>query len=186
MKRYHISLAGSGGQGLILAGVLLAQAAVKDGKHVCLTSSYGPESRGGASRSNLVISNKPIDYPIPEDLDVLLAMNQESCDSYISELKDEGILIIDSSQVIHQPPIRHYSVPFTSIAIKTGAEVTANVVALGTIIILSDIIVRPASLEWALSEHIREDLLPVNEKALKNGLKEGRKLKKNVEQFYTY
>lgn len=185
MKRFHICLAGSGGQGLILAGVLLAQAAVRDGKNVSLTSSYGPEARGGASRSNLVISKKPIDYPLPDKLDVLLALNQESCDRYIPDLKDEGILIIDSSQVIHQPPIRHYSVPFTGTAVKAGAAVTTNVVALGTIVVLTGI-VKPSSIEWAMNERIRPDLLPINQKAFKLGIRQGRKLKKNIEEYYKY
>lgn len=176
--RFHISLSGSGGQGLILAGVLLAQAAVKDGKNVALTSSYGPEARGGASRSNLVIDDDPIDFPLPDSLDALLAMNQKSCDIYLPELKDEGMLIIDSSQVIHRPPIRHYSVPFTTIATRIGAAVTANVVALGVIVELTGI-VKPSSLGKALSERIREDLLPINIKAMRNGLGVGRKLKKS-------
>jgi len=185
MKRFNICLAGSGGQGLILAGVLLAQAAVNDGKYVSLTSSYGPEARGGASRSNLVISKKPIDYIIPKSLDVLLALNQESCDKFILELKDEGLLIIDSSQVTHQPPIKHYSIPFTDLAVKAGAAVTANVVALGTIMVLTGI-VKASSLELALSERIKQELLPVNQKALKQGIKHGRKLKNNADEHYTY
>jgi len=77
MTRHHLCLSGSGGQGLILGGALLAHAAVRNGKNVTMTSSYGPEARGGASRSNLIISDTPIDYPIPDKMDVVLAMNQE-------------------------------------------------------------------------------------------------------------
>lgn len=181
--RLNISLSGSGGQGLILAGVVLAQAVVKDGKNVALTSSYGPEARGGASRSNLVVSDEPIDYPVPERLDVLLTMNQESCDTYLPELRDEGILIIDSSQVIHIPPMRHYSVPFTAVATQIGAAVAANMVALGTIVELTDI-VKPYSLEEALTERIRNDMLPINKEAMRNGLSIGRKLKDNIVEYY--
>ncbi len=182
--RFNISLSGSGGQGLIFAGVLLAHAAVKNGKNVTLTSSYGPEARGGASRSNLVISDEPIDYPMPERLDMLLSMNQESCNEYLPELKDEGILIIDSSLVTHPPPMRHYSVPFTTVAAKIGSVVTANVVALGTIVELTDII-KPSCLEKALAERVRGDLMPINKKAMKNGLSIGRKLKGNMAEYYT-
>lgn len=185
MSRYHICLSGSGGQGLILGGVLLAHAAVIDGKNVTLTSSYGPEARGGASRSNLVISTSPIDYPMPDKMDVVLAMNQESCNRYVPELKDGGLLLLDSTFVTHEPPIRHYRVPFTDMALRAGAAVTANVAALGTITALTGI-VKPSSLESALTERIREDLLSVNEKALKAGLREGRKLKKNTDEYYTY
>ncbi len=181
--KLNISLSGSGGQGLILAGVLLAQAVVKDGKNVALTSSYGPESRGGASRSNLVVSDEPIVYPVPEGLDILLTMNQESCDTYLPELREEGILIIDSSQVIHRPPMRHYSVPFTTIATQIGAAVAANMIALGAIVELTGI-VKPSSLEEALTERIRNDLLTINKEAMRNGLGIGRKLKNNIIEYY--
>ena len=185
MTQHNICLSGSGGQGLILGGALLAHAAVIDGKNVTMTSSYGPEARGGASRSNLIINDKPIDYPIPEKMDVVLAMNQESCDKFVHELKDDGILIVDSTLVMHPPPIKHYSIPFTELAIKAGVVLIANVIALGSIIALTDI-VRPASLKEALKERMRENLLPINEKALKIGLKEGNKLKKNIDEYYTY
>jgi 2-oxoglutarate ferredoxin oxidoreductase subunit gamma len=185
MNRYHICLSGSGGQGLILAGVLLADAAVRDNKNVALTSSYGPEARGGASRSNLVISNRPIDYPIPDKMDIVLALNQESCNLFSPELKDDGILIIDRDLVMHPPPIRHYSVPFTEMAKKAGAVVTANVAALGTITALTGI-VRRFSLEAALKQRVKKDLWPINENVLKVGLRTGRKLKKNIDEYYKY
>lgn len=185
MNRFHICLSGSGGQGLILAGVLLADAAVKDGKNVALTSSYGPEARGSASRSNLVISDKPIDYPIPDKMDMVLSMNQESCNKYANDLKEDGILIIDSDLVMHQPPIRHYSVAFTRMAEEAGGVITANVAALGTITALTGIVKR-SLLQKAMKERIREDLLPVNANALKLGFMRGRKLKENTEKYYTH
>ncbi len=82
-NRYEIRLAGSGGQGLILAGVILAEAAgLYDGKFVCQTQSYGPAARGGASMAEVVISDSEIDYPKAVHPDVLLAMNQKSLDTY--------------------------------------------------------------------------------------------------------
>jgi len=185
LKRYEICLSGSGGQGLILAGVLLAHAAVNDGKYVTMTSSYGPEARGGASRSSLVMSDKPIDYPLPSKLDLLLTMNQESCNSYLSHLKEDGILLVDSTRVVHPPPIRHYRVPFTSMASQAGAAFAANVTALGTIVGLTGI-VKPVSLELALHARIKEEMIPLNETLLKLGLKEGRKLKNHSSEYYTY
>ncbi len=185
MTQHNICLSGSGGQGLILGGALLAHAAVRDGKNVTMTSSYGPEARGGASRSNLIISDTPIDYPIPEKMDIILAMNQESCNKFVPELKDDGILILDSTLVMHHPPIKHYSIPFTKLATKVGVVVTANVIALGSIIALTDI-VKPVSLKEALKERLRADLRPINEKALNIGLREGKKLKKNIDEYYTY
>ena len=76
-ERYEICLSGSGGQGLILAGIILAEAAgVHEGKHVAQSQSYGPEARGGASKAEVVISDEEIDYPMATRLDLLLAMNR--------------------------------------------------------------------------------------------------------------
>lgn len=88
MERYEIRLSGSGGQGLIIAGIILAEAAgIYDGKFVCQTQSYGPEARGGASKAEVVISDEEIDYPKAIKPDLLLAMNQKSCDVYFFDLK---------------------------------------------------------------------------------------------------
>ncbi len=83
MERYEIRLSGTGGQGLIFAGIILAEAAgIHDGKYVCQTQSYGPEARGGASKAEVVISDREIDYPEAIKPDLLLAMSQKSCDAY--------------------------------------------------------------------------------------------------------
>ncbi len=82
--RVEIRLAGSGGQGLILAGLVLAEAAgVYDGREVAMVQSYGPEARGGASKAEIIISDSPIDYPLCTHVDILLALNQEACDAYM-------------------------------------------------------------------------------------------------------
>src|SRR5574340_942404 len=102
--RYGIRLAGSGGQGLILAGVILAEAAgIYDGKFVCQTQSYGPEARGGASKAEVVISDSEIDYPKAMRPDVMLAMNQQSLDAFISDLKPGGLLLVDADLVREAP-----------------------------------------------------------------------------------
>jgi 2-oxoglutarate ferredoxin oxidoreductase subunit gamma len=90
--RYEVRLAGEGGQGLILAGVILAEAAAAtEGTYVAQTQSYGPEARGGASRSEVVISDHEIDYPRVVEADLLLAMSQEAYDRFGAELK-QGLL----------------------------------------------------------------------------------------------
>jgi 2-oxoglutarate ferredoxin oxidoreductase subunit gamma len=135
-ERYEIRLSGSGGQGLILAGVMLAQSmGVEDGKNVVQTQSYGPEARGGASRADVVVSNDMIYYPKPMGVDLLLALTQEACDKYFPDLKEGGILIIDSD-LVHQPPTPDcYSFPFTQLAKKEiGHVMVANVIALGSIV----------------------------------------------------
>jgi 2-oxoglutarate ferredoxin oxidoreductase subunit gamma len=94
--RKEFRLSGSGGQGLILAGIVLAKAATLEGYKVTQTQSFGPESRGGKSRSDVVISNTEIYYPEAQYFDYLLALTQEASDSYIYDLKDNGLLMIDS------------------------------------------------------------------------------------------
>jgi len=81
--RYEIRLSGSGGQGLILMGIILAEAiGIYDGKFVAQTQSYGPEARGGSSKSEVIVSDEEIDYPKAMQPDLLLAMNQKSCDDF--------------------------------------------------------------------------------------------------------
>ncbi len=140
--RYEIRLSGSGGQGLVLAGVILAEAAATiDGKNVVQTQSYGPEARGGASRTDLVISPNEIYYPKPMALDLLLAMTQESCDLYHHALKDHGIMIVDSHLVTQTPFARTVGIPFSQLARhEIGLPMVANVISLGAICAVTDVI----------------------------------------------
>ena len=134
-QRYEVRLAGSGGQGLILAGIILAEAAgVYDGKFVCQTQSYGPEARGGASKAEVVISDADIDYPKAIEPDVLVALNQKSLDAYISDVKPAGLLLVDADLVKEAPASRAVAVPFTRIAREQlGRVMVANIVALGAL-----------------------------------------------------
>ena len=92
--RYEIRFSGSGGQGIITASIILAEAAgVYDGKYVCQTESYGPEVRGGVSKAEVVISNKVIDYPRVIKPSLLLAMDQASCDKYFLDISISVMLI---------------------------------------------------------------------------------------------
>lgn len=146
-ERLEVRLAGEGGQGLILAGVILAEAAaVYGGMYATQTQSYGPEARGGASKSEVVISNVEIDYPKVIVADCLLAMSQEACDRYVGNLKREGTLIIDSEHVTRLPLGRAaIQAPITRLAEQaTGRRITANVVALGVLVGLTRIVSRQA------------------------------------------
>lgn len=179
--RYEIRLSGSGGQGLIFAGVVLAQAiATLDDSNVVQTQSYGPEARGGASRADLVISDSEIYYPKPMKLNLLLALTQEACDNYFPDLKEDGLLIIDSDLVTQVPTSRYIGVPFTNLA-KTdiGVPMVANVIALGTICAITGIVS-----EKALSEVVKlrapRGTEEKNLAALKLGLKMGKQAKVGV------
>lgn len=144
--RYEIRLSGSGGHGVILACVILAQAVgLNHRKNVVQTQSYGPEARGGASRADVVISSSEIFYPKTMTLDVLLAFTQEACDKYYSDLKPGGLLIVDSTLVTKVPIKNSYGFPFIRLAReKVGHPMVANVIALGVIAELTGIVSREA------------------------------------------
>ena len=179
-ERYEIRLSGSGGQGLITAGIILAEAAgVHDGKFVCQSQSYGPEARGGASKAEVIISDEEIDYPKAIKPDVLLAMNQKSCDLFFFDLKLRGILIVDSGLVKQLPTTRAVGIPFTQIArTEVGREMVANIVALGSIIALTRI-VSPDSLKAAVLGRVPRGTEEMNVKALEAGFEAAKEHIKN-------
>lgn len=172
-KRFEIHLAGEGGQGLILAGLILAEAAtIYDGKNAVQTQSCGPEARGGTSRSEVVISNGDVDFPAVISADFLLAMSQEACDKYFRETKTDGTLLVDSARVTRVPTTRALRVPITEIAEQiTGRRITANIVALGLIVGLTNVISRDALRQSVIARtpHGTEE---INVKALEAGLAE--------------
>lgn len=137
-NRQEILLTGAGGQGLILASIILAQAAVNDNKNVVQTQSYGPEARGGASMAGVIIDIDTIEYPKVVNPTVLLCLNQASFNKYLPKIKRVGecVVIVDSTFV--SGPFREeykvQSYPITQMAReKLGKEVVANMLALGVL-----------------------------------------------------
>lgn len=134
--RQEILLTGSGGQGLILASIILAEAAVNDNKNVAQTQSYGPEARGGASMAGVIIDVDTIEYPKVTRPTVLLAMNEPSFRKYLPRVAPEGVVVVDST-FCGGPYPRGYDLhayPITRLAKeKLGREVVANVVALAVV-----------------------------------------------------
>jgi 2-oxoglutarate ferredoxin oxidoreductase subunit gamma len=178
--RYEIRLSGSGGQGLILAGQILAEAAaVYDDNNATQSQSYGPEARGGASRSEVIISDEEIDYPKAMNIDLLLAFTQEACNKYAGDLKPGGIVLADSTEVTKLPKgdFKVFPVPITEIAEKEiGKKVVANLVAVGLIVGLSKI-VTPVAAEEALWERVPKGTEELNLKAFRKGLEIAERLK---------
>lgn len=176
-ERYEICLSGSGGQGIITAAIVLAEAAgIYGRKHVSQTQSYGPEARGGTSKAEVVIASKAIDYPKATKLDLLLAMNQASCDTYYRNLKPEGLLIVDSSLVHQIPTRRSVAIAFTLIARKEiGKDLVANMVALGAVGQLTHV-VSLKSLEAALMAKVPKGTEKINREALHAGIRAAKKV----------
>lgn len=172
IEQTEIRLSGSGGQGLILAGIILAEAALIDGKNAIQTQSYGPEARGGASKAEVIISDNDINYPKVRKSDILLCLTQKACDEYIHTLKENGILIIDKNvNTPHRKDVTIYHCPIIDKAInEVGKGMVANIVALGAINGISQLVSKE-SLKKAILKRVPVGTEDINEKAFNEGLK---------------
>ncbi len=169
-QRTEIRLAGEGGQGMILAGIILAEAAaIHEGKHVTQTQSYGPESRGGASRSEVVISDDEIDHPEVLCPDIVLALSQEAYRKFAKTIGPGGLLIVDQDAVQTGPDFQGVKVSIARIAHETtGRAITANTVALGVLVGLTSVVSREA-IGKAITARAPKGTEEMNRKALQAG-----------------
>ncbi len=171
-ERYEVRFSGAGGQGLITAGIILAQAAaIVEGKHAVQSQSYGPEARGGASKSEVIISDAPIDYPKATLVDACLAMTQVAADKYSDTIKAGGLLLLDDDLVKEDPKgdFKIYRMPITNTAKnEIGREIVANVVAMGAMVALTGIVSKEAG-EKAVLDRVPEAFKELNQKAYAAG-----------------
>jgi len=180
MPNYEIRLSGSGGQGLILAGIILARAAVIEKRRVTQTQSYGPESRGGYSRADVIISNDEIYFPEATHFNCLLALTQEACDVYLFDLRDNGILIIDTTFVknLALAAENTYELPFTEIAQeRLGSPISTNILSLAFLVKITGI-VKEESLRQSIAESVKPAFVEINHKAMEIGFELAEKYKK--------
>lgn len=177
--RYEVRLSGEGGQGLMLAGKILAEAAaIYDDLNATQSQSYGPEARGGASRSEVIISDDDIDYPKAVEIDLFLALTQESVDRYIGDLKPNGILVVDQDTVknIPQGSYKIVKAPIIETARKElGRSIVANIVALGIIAGIVNVVSEQA-LSKAIRARVPKGTEEMNFKAFQLGLEQAKKL----------
>ncbi|MCD6182009.1 MAG: 2-oxoacid:acceptor oxidoreductase family protein [Candidatus Cloacimonetes bacterium] len=169
----EIRLSGSGGQGLITAGIILANAACIEGINVTQTQSYGAASRGGASRADVIVSSEDIYYPEAQYFDILLCLTQESCDKFVSNLKEGGSLIIDTTFVKNYPVVQAdvYDLPFTQIASdKLGSVLPTNILSLAFTVRTSKV-VSESALKEAIIKSMKPAYLDLNLNAMKLGFK---------------
>ncbi|HTX61987.1 MAG TPA: 2-oxoacid:ferredoxin oxidoreductase subunit gamma [Methanobacterium sp.] len=148
--RKDIRIAGFGGQGIILAGIVIGKAAaLHDNLNAVQTQSYGPEARGGASKTEVVISDEQIDYPKVQHPDIFVALSQEGLNAYMGDLKDYGTLIIDPDMIreediipfVKEHNINLYKAPVTRTAMeKIGLKIVANIVMIGAITRMTKVI----------------------------------------------
>jgi 2-oxoglutarate ferredoxin oxidoreductase subunit gamma len=173
IQRLEIRLAGFGGQGIVTIGRILGTAfTVYDKRNSVNTQSYGPESRGGACRSEVVVSDDEINYPYVRRADIFLALSQQSFDNYIKELKEDGKLLIDPNSV--EPTTVNgsstiYRVPTMELAHDIGSIKYQNSVALGALYPLINTVTKEESLRKALSKNVPEKTVSANLEAFEKG-----------------
>jgi len=170
--RYEIRFSGSGGQGLILAGVIFAEAAaIYDGINAVQSQSYGPEARGGASKSEVILSDETIDFPKSTSIDLMLALTQEACTKYCGDVKEGGTVLVDED-FVRDVPAGDYNVIRLPI-IRTASEAigkafVANIVAIGAIAAITGRVSREA-VEKAVLSRVPKGTEDLNRKALSAG-----------------
>jgi 2-oxoglutarate ferredoxin oxidoreductase subunit beta len=145
--QYEVRLAGAGGQGIVLAGLLLAEAAVAAGKNATHAQAYGPESRGGATRAEVIVADGDIDYPCVDRVDFLVALTPEAHARYAGQLKPGAVVLLDAAEPPAAPAdgITRHALPILATAQRVlGTQVGANLVALGALVALSGMVPGPA------------------------------------------
>lgn len=173
-NKYQIVLSGVGGQGLISCGSIIAEAAiVHENKFATLSSSYGVETRGTFTKSDIIISDREIYYPEVVKEDIVLSLAQVAYDRYVSKVGPEAFLIYDSDLVasVKESEAKQYGFPFTDVARELGSVTAANVVALGAIIRLTGIL-KEKSVLGAIEEIYRDkpQVMKLNAAAFDKGL----------------
>lgn len=169
-KHTEIRLSGSGGQGLLLSARILAQAFADEGASVSQSQSYEPTSRGGLSRADLVIDEQTPDFPLTEKLDYLLVLHQCAAGASDGIINDTMIALIDS-ELVSDPPKGKYttiSLPLTRTAREIGNVRIANIVALGALAGISNMIDRER-LEDTVRKGVPPRFLDLNLEALEAG-----------------
>jgi len=178
--RYEIRLAGSGGQGVILAGLILAEAGIFEKYHVVHAQNYGPEARGGTSMSEVIFGDTEIDYPKTLGLDILIALNQKACDDSIKDMKPEGLVLVNSDLVEKVFWGRVVRVPLSRRAReKFKNEMVTNMLALGSLVPFCPW-VSPGSLKKAITKRMPPKISRLNLRAFDDGLKLAENLKKSL------
>ncbi len=170
----NVIMAGFGGQGLMFIGKLLAYSAMKTGKHVTWIPSYGPEMRGGTANCTVVISDGEIGSPVITSPQALIIMNNPSLKAFEPRLQAQGLLLLNSSLITHQPSrkdIEVMRVPANDIAMEVGEKRTANMVMLGAYVARSAVVSKHSILR-GLKEFFEKkiEFLEVNTKAFERGM----------------
>ena len=179
--RKEVLIGGFGGQGVILSSVILGRAAaVYEALYSVQTQAYGPQSRGGASKAEVVISDELIDYPKALNPDYAVLLSQQAYEKYLSLVKEGGIVIVEKDLIPNrneelEKNFKVYVIPFTKLAEEsTGLSLTMNILTLGFLVKLTGIVSEEA-IEKAVLDSIPKGTEHLNLKALKKGFELGEK-----------
>lgn len=165
----EVRLTGSGGQGVILGSIILADAALSENNYAVQSQSYGPEARGGMCKAEVIVGKQEIDFPKVEQPNVILALSQPSADNYCKEAGEGCIIIADASLNVPKNKAKTVKVPILQTAHeKLKNSLTANVIALGAINSITGI-VNNDSLEKAVLKYVPKGARELNKAALKEG-----------------
>ena len=181
MKKSFV-FSGSGGQGIMSAGIMLAHAAIDMKKHATFLPEYGPEQRGGSAKCTVIIGDDEIVSPLTKKCDNLVALNEQAYSKFSDSIKPGGNLIVNSSLVtseINRDDVNVISVPVDDIALEVGSIKVANVVIIGVLIGATGIVSKEIfvkSLEAKFREK-KPEILEMNMKALEKGITFGEKIK---------
>jgi len=174
-ERFEIRFAGSGGQGVILAAVVTGEAAaLYENVFAVQSQAYGPEARGGASKSEVVISHGQIDYPKATQPDLQVILTQKACEEYSHDTKPGGTIILDDFYVSEAPKIDAdiFMLPIVRTAKeKLGKEMVTNMVALGATARILELgkVVQPESVKRAILARVPKGTEKLNEQAFEEG-----------------
>jgi 2-oxoglutarate ferredoxin oxidoreductase subunit gamma len=178
--RVEVRFAGFGGQGIIKSGIIVAAAAsIHAGKNSVQTQSYGPESRGGACKSEVVISEKEIDFPKLVQPDILVVMSQAAYNDYADDIKQGGTLILDPNMIPTQKDlgkVKIFKVPATKMADQLGRRIVANIVMIGAFVAITKLLDENAVKE-SIKENIPKGTEELNLAAFEKGYEYGKNLK---------
>jgi len=168
--RTEIRFSGFGGQGIILAAVIVGRSAVMyDAKYAVQTQVYGPEARGGASMSAVIIDDEPVLFPKVTSPDVYVIMSQEGFEKYGVSAGERAIMLVDSSLVHTRPTCRCFDIPATKVAREAlGREIVANIIMIGALVAATGVVSREA-IEKAILDSVPKGTEELNLKAMKKG-----------------
>lgn len=176
----QVRFCGFGGQGIVLAGILLGQAGVLDGRFVAGSNSYGAQARGSGCKAEIVLSDNPIDFPHLIMADILVAMSQGGYEQYAPDVRPtSGLILYDQGQVNPKEDLalRQVAVPATNRALNAlKSKQGANIVFLGALIGVTDIL-SVRAMQKAIRLHFTERFRKSNLEALKIGLRIGRQVR---------